>query len=270
MDEVIYSSEFKDVIELAKEKGLFLGSGNPNAKIIFIGKEAAIDREKAPSQYEREYSKNHIEWDLNFSTIKQFADIDDWFCLNCTPTYNPLFPYKGQKNTVESRNKEGIVIRGKGGTSRTWYNYQKIIDAVYYNHTPSEFINYHEKAFISEINEITGPYSNTIPKSLRRESIEKRKELFQNPFFKEFPISIIAVGHYARDFNIDLEDIFKMKYNEELSKKLSEGMNKEYINVHYNDLENPTKLLIHTNQLSMVSNELIFRLGKVCKDFLNL
>ena len=268
MNTITYSSEFKEAIN----KGLFLGTGNPNGKIVFIGKEAAIDEKLYPEQHKREIGNNICDWDNNYANEMQFSDIDNWFIRNSIPKYNPLYPYKGQKNTVESRNKEGEIVRGTGGTSKTWYNYQKIIDSVYFKDAPNNAINYHEFAFCTELNQVTGPYSKTIPKKIRKESIEKRKELFQEPFFKEFPITIVAVGHYVKDFNINLQDIFQMKFCEELSKEfskeLSGGLNKEYINVHFDDLEKPTKLLIHTNQLSMVSNELINRLGKICNDFL--
>lgn len=263
---MIYSSEFKEVIELSKDKGFFIGSGNPNAKILFIGKEAAIDEKLYPKQHKQELINNICDWENNYKNEMQFSDIDNWFIKQ---KYNPLYPYKGQKNTVESRNEEGEIVRGIGGTSKTWYNYQKIIDSVYFKDAQNNTINHHEYAFCSELNQVTGAYSNTIPKKIRKKSIDKRKELFQEPFFKEFPITIVAVGHYVRDFDINLQDVFQMKFDEKLSKNLSEGLNKEYINVHYDEIEKPTKLLIHTNQLSMVSNDLINRLGKICNDFLN-
>lgn len=265
MNLVNYNSEFKKTLQLAKKKEMFLGTGNPDAKIVFIGKEAAIDKKLNPKQHFREISNNTSDWENNDSNELQFSDIDNWFV---TPNYNPLYPYKGQKHTVESRNKEGEIIRGKGGTSKTWYNYQKIINSVYFTDVPNTIINYHEFAFCSELNQVTGPYSKTVPKKIRKESIDNRKELFQHPFFSEFPIIILAVGQYVRDFNIDLQDIFQMKFDEKLSKELSKELNKEFINVHVDDLENPTRLLIHTNQLSMVSNELVNRLGKFCNDFL--
>lgn len=268
MDKVIYSSQFKETIQLAKNKGLFLGIGNPNAPILILGKEAAIDKEKSILQYEQEYVKNNTDWDLNYSANMQFYDIDNWFIQDRFPVFNTLYPYRGQKNKVERRNKIGEIISGHGGTSKTWYNYQKIIDIIYFNAIPSELINFHEHAFCSELNQQTANYSKDIPKNKRAESIQLRKELFATTFFKDFTITIVAVGHYVRDFNLDLQDIFDMRYHEELSKTLSEGLNKEYINIHYDDSEKPTKILIHTNQLSMVSNDLVNRLGTICKDFL--
>lgn len=265
MDNIIYSSKFKGAIELAVKKKLFLGSGNPNAKILFVGKEAAINSIKATKQHEREITNNITDWVVNYQNNTQFSDVNNWFQ---NPIYNPLYPYKGQKNNIESRNKEGDIVRGHGGTSKTWYNYQKITNKLYFDTAQNNDINFHEYAFITELNQVTGSYSKEVPKKLRKESIEKRKELFKEPFFKDFPITIVAVGHYVRDFNIDLQDIFQMKFDEATSSKHSEGLSNEYINVHYDNEQNPTKLLIHTNQLSMVSNELLKRLGKICSAFL--
>ena len=265
MEKVVYTPSLKNTILYAKENNLFLGSGNPKGKLLIVGKEAAIDIQNCQQQYELEFKKNATDWENNLINETQFADVDNWFVKDC---YNPLYPYKGQKNTIESRSENGIIKRGHGGTSKTWYNYQKIIDTVYFNSTPSEHINFHEYAFCSELNQVTGSYSHQIPKQLREESIFKRRDLFQLPFFRSFPITIVAVGHYVRDFNIDLQDFFGLTYDAETSKKYSEGLKNEYINMHYDNLENPTKILIHTNQLSMVSNELVFRLGEISQAFL--
>lgn len=267
MNTTKYSSAFESAIELAKKNDLFLGSGNPSATILIIGKEAAIDKVKSKKQYEQEYLKNIADWEQNFSALTQFENIDNWFIQDRQPLFNSLYPYKGQKNTVESRNGAGDIIRGHFGTSKTWHNYQKIIESIYFNGNKNETINFHEYAFCSEFNQETGKYSKDLSKKIRSESIEKRKELFQKAFFRAFPITIVAVGHYVRDFNIDLQNLFKMKFHEGHSNEFTEGLKKEYINVHYDDLEKPTKLLIHTNQLSMVSNNLIHRLGQICNDF---
>lgn len=265
MERISYHSNFKNAIQLAKDKGFFLGSGNPNAKLLFIGKEAAIDSLNSSEQHKREICNNTQDWELNIQNNTQFSEVDNWFV---TPQYNPLYPYKGQRKAVESRNENGDIIGGKRGTSRTWFNYQKITDAIYFDGILLDTINFHEYAFLTELNQITGKYSKDVPKKIRKESIEKRKELLQTPFFKDFPIIIVAVGHYVRDFDIDLQDLFKVKFDKLSSEKYSKGLSKDFINIHFDNLEQPTKLLIHTNQLSMVSNELINRLGQICNDYL--
>ena len=42
-NELHFSSDFKDIITYCKEHELFLGSGNPNADILIIGKGSTID-----------------------------------------------------------------------------------------------------------------------------------------------------------------------------------------------------------------------------------
>lgn len=268
MQKIEYTGTFRKAVQFSKDKELFLGTGNPNAKLLFVGKEAAIDSDKSQQQYEQEFKKNATDWEHNFKSETQFDAIDNWFIGNRLPLYNPLYPYKGQKNTIESRSENGEIKRGHGGTSKTWYNYQKIIDTVYSNSEPSDYINFHEYVFCSELNQVTANYSHQIPKHIREESIFKRRDLFQEQFFRDFPITIVAVGHYVRDFEIDLQDFFGLVYDAETSRNYSEGLKNEYINVHYDTVDNPTKLLIHTNQLSMVSNELVQRLGAICKSFL--
>lgn len=268
MQKTTYTEVFKKAVQFSKDNELFLGSGNPNAKLLFIGKEAAIDMEKSEQQYVNEFKKNATDWESNCSNGTQPHAIDNWFMEGRLPTYNPLYPYKGQKNTIESRSANSEIIRGHGGTSKTWHNYQKIIDTMYFNGTPSAQITFHEYAFCSELNQVTANYSHQIPKNIREASILKRKALFQEPFFRGFPITIVAVGHYVKDFDIDLQDVFGSTYDAETSKKYSEGLKNEYINMHYDHPENPTRVLIHTNQLSMVSNALVLRLGDICRAFL--
>lgn len=268
MEQIIYSETFKNALQFSKTNKLFLGLGNPNAKILFIGKEAAIDKEASTLQYEIEVVNNVTNWEHNCEVNKQFDEVDNWFMDYGIPKYNPLYPYKGQKNTIHRHKNVEDKIISNGGTSKTWYNYQKIIDALFYNAIQSENINFHEHVFISELNQETGKYSHLVPKDKREKSIANRTSLLETSFFRDFPITIVAVGHYVRDFNIDLEVIFGMNYDNEKSKIYSEGLKNEYINIHFDSIEEPTKLLIHTNQLSTVSNELIKKIGVVCSLFL--
>lgn len=96
----------------------FIGTGNPLAKILIIGKEVAIDKDKNPDVYKKEILNNFNDWnnlvDFNLDTIKD----KDWY------NYSPLYPYKGQEFKII--NKEN----NNAGTSRTWYNYQKILNFI--------------------------------------------------------------------------------------------------------------------------------------------
>lgn len=262
MSKINYTDDFQKAVGL----NMFLGMGNPNGQILILGKEAAIDTSVSKNQYEREIENNIKDWNNNIKHQTSFSDVANWIQ---TGYYNPLYPYKGQLNKVESRDKSGKIIRGKAGTSKTWYNYQKISDCLFNAGKSSNDINFQEHFFISELNQETAKYSQLIAKEKREESIAKRVSLFETEFFRSFPVTIVAVGHYVRDFNINLESLFSVTYDATGSKKYSEGLKNEYLNIHFDNPQNPKRLLIHTNQLSMVSNDLVTRLGVICQSFLS-
>lgn len=261
-----YHSDFISMVEFANTNNLYVGTGNPSSKILIIGKEAAISSDNT-EQYNREMKDNGKDWFRNIETNTQFHGVSSWFEEH-PPMFNPLYPYKNQLNRIEMRNSQGNVTRGHGGTSKTWHNYQRLMDSIYNNGMKSTHINFHKYAFCSELNQVTGKYSKDVPRKERMDSIQERRELFNFSFFRSFPITIIAVGHYVRDFEIDLQKMFDVVYHEEHSKELSIGMSRDFINIHYGK-NDPYRLLIHTNQLSMVSSELTDRLGNICLRFLS-
>ncbi|AJA70502.1 hypothetical protein HX030_05000 [Myroides odoratimimus] len=246
---------------------LYIGKGNPNGTILFIGKEAAIDQQTNQEAYIRDIKKNNIQWIQNIEEQVTLKDIQNWAPLYLTQNYNPLYPYKGQLNKIESRDNLGNIIRGKGGTSSTWFYYQKIIDAVFFDHVKSEYINFHEKAFLTELSEASAKYSKDVDKHDRQLSLTLRQEFLTHEFYQNFPIVIVAAGHYVRNHQIDIEKIFNVKYDSETG-VIPIGKS-NFINIHYDDINQPKKLVIHTNQLSMgISNELIKELSSIIKDFL--
>ena len=100
-------------------------------------------------------------------------------------------------------------------------------------------------------------------KTLKKEFISKRQELFDHSFFKSFPVIIIASGHYTRDFEFDIENIFEVDFIE----KRETEIKKAWYNVHYS--KDSKRLLIHTRQLSTsVASELINDLGGIIKEHL--
>ncbi len=232
---------FKELVE-GNSANLYLGTGNPNSNILIIGKESAIDSVLNKEQYEREIVNNAIDWRRNLAEDTKQELVNSWFGSN--PSYNPLYPYKGQLNKIENK-KTGR----NGGTSTTFYNYQKLIDKLFNENQKSLNINFHEKCFITELNSATAEYSHLVNVEERNNSIEKRQDLLTHSFYQSFPIVIIAVGHYVRDFNIDIQNLFKVKFNAEIGTIPVSKTN--YINLHYDDLANPSRIVIHTNQLSI-------------------
>lgn len=90
----------------------------------------------------------------------------------------PLYPYKGQLTKRYRKDTSGIENKG---TSSTWVNYQKLFDLMI--NDQSEFINFHEHCFITELSDVPGKYSSYVKDVAKRNSILQRRELFESSFF---------------------------------------------------------------------------------------
>lgn len=251
---------FDDLV-INNEDNLYLGTGNPNSKILIIGKESAINIESNMEQYEREILKNAEDWRLNLSNKTKQESVPSWG--RNYPSYNPLYPYKGQLNKIENK-KTGR----NGGTSTTFYNYQKLIDKLFNQNQKSPKITFHEKCFITELNSASAKYSHLVKIDYRKDSIKSRQVLLRHSFYQSFPVVIIAVGHYVRDFNIDIQKLFKVDFDTETGTIPLSKTN--YINLHYDDLTNPSRIVIHTNQLSInITDILLDQLSDKIKKILS-
>lgn len=261
---MIYSENFKKILE--KYPSAYIGCGNPGAKILIIGKEAALDLQTDQNQHRLEISSNAGQWRENIKNQTGFEDVGRW-CDG--KDYNPLYPYKGQRFAIE---------RGKnnGGTSVTWYNYQKVVDAILGREHPGE-IDFFEHCFITEFNENSAKKSSGRSASERqkvRQSIGKRTSMFkEEAFFQDFPIVIAACGPYVDEFEISLENTFSVKKLTEEGMDIKPRKDRRPIDVYgvyRSDKETAgvKKLLIHANQLSMVSEGLIEKISKECRSFM--
>lgn len=247
-----YSKEFENLVY--SDQRDFIGVGNPNAKILIVGKEPAIEKENN-KQKNLEIDDNVKQWRYN---IKHNVDLSEVATLQFDESdinykYNPLYPYKGQEYKVRTRKNE----KSKG-TSKTWYQYQKLWNLIIYGQEHSRKIDYHEHCFSTELSTATEKYSSLVDDAKRSSSIEQRKLLLTHPFYQSFPIVILAVGHYPLNHNIDLESIFHTKWDGKTN-----PIGKFWYNIHHTSTDSP-KLLIHTNQLSMVSDDLIKAIAKEC------
>ena len=225
----------------------FIGTGNPLAKILIIGKEVAIDKDKNPDVYKKEILNNFNDWnnlvDFNLDTIKD----KDWY------NYSPLYPYKGQEFKII--NKEN----NNAGTSRTWYNYQKILKFITEG-TDNKFIDFHKNIFITEVN--SSPSLKTA--DANRDSIKFRKEhLLSSDFFQNFPIVIISgIGYFnIIDGNNEIENIFDVEFKEQ---KFANFSSQPYW-IHFN--KDRTKIVINTHQLSIgISDKLLKDIANEIKE----
>lgn len=255
-----YINEFKELLK--QHPFSYIGTGNPNSKILIIGKECAIDPDKEAQRHHIEVLNNPKDWVSNIEKKLNPEDIDNWFTTRC-PKYNPLYPYKGQ--LAKRYTKDALGVENKG-TSTTWVKYQKLIDLIIRpdNHR-SGSINFHEDSFITELSDVPGKYSSHVKDKDKRNSILQRSELLESSFFQQFPIVIVACGMDIRNYSINLEKIFNVKFQP--ATHFIRNIRSNWYNIHFGIGKHP-KILIHTNQLSMsISNQLLYEIAKHCKEF---
>lgn len=238
-----YSNDFIRLIKDTEKEKDFIGFGNPNAKILFVGKECALDLNNPRDKdvYERTNLPNWTHWNNNVNNLSITPDtVKEW---KKTGEFNPLFPYK----------KDNLPLG-----NCTWRNYQKIINLLYPEAT-SDFATFHQYSFLTEFNAVVSKYSERT--KVVEESIARRTEhVLSKAFFRQFPVVIVGCGHYVPQYHINLENIFDQKWVEptiNLKKN-------EWINIHKKD----GRLLIHTRQLSMCSDELLQTIVKYSKEYL--
>ena len=272
-----YPKEFENLINTTQEN--LIGWGNPNAKILIVGKESAIPvgkEEAGDKQYCREILNNKKIWDTNLNSdvsqdsieLCQFDERGN--ILNFTEeTYNPLYPYRGQQCCVRRVYKKDdriVKIACPKGTSMTWYNYQRLCDLIRNEPSmPTKINDFHRFVFTTELSVVAAKSSKDVNKTARKESIEARKVFFSNDFFKRFPIIILAAGNYPDMFSISHESFWgPVKSVTEINSPFSKGIYKvTYLN---GDVK---RMFIRTYQLSMVSNELLKEIADRCIDFKN-
>jgi hypothetical protein len=252
-----YNKDFLKAFDYCIANNLYLGLGNPKGKILLLGKETSNDK----VSFDEMSKINLTSWDDIISKNKSINDIG--FLED-----NALFPWKGQKYTIRSERKDG-KITGESGTSSTWYYYQYLTDQIYNRATKgkTDLIDFHEFCFQSEMNQLNAKKSSDIPKDdlLRINSIKEREKLFALNFFRNFQVIILASGHYHKDFDFDIQKTFGVKWTGKTN-VLSKG---NWYNLHYDNLEKPKRILIHTRQFStLITKELIETIANECREFI--
>lgn len=224
-----------------------MGTGNPESKILIIGKECAVDSKEqvdTDTLKRREYELLH----QNLNGWEAVIYPERFTAAQRTQAFPVLFPHPGQKNKPD-RNRNG-------GTSDTWVKYQKICDAVYHQGVPSETINFHDRIFITEMNQIPSAWSAHQDKWMRKESVARRQVMFREcRFFQQFPVVILACGPYPREMGFDIEETFRVQWDRQIR-----GKARQFYNLHQ---ASDHRIVIHTRQLSTdVSDGLIENLRR--------
>lgn len=233
----MYSEEFKEFVQNGVNNGYFVGTGNPNANILFIGKESAISEDNIEGK--KWYKKNATDWKNHITN-----------------------------NTCEilsySVPKEHVFRKEKSWGKNTWSKYQKLSDFIFSKDKKPYHIDFLENVFTTEINDSPNKNTNTANKN----NLNERKLLLkESKFIQNFPVIVLACSDYIKnnDEIREIDEIFGVHYKDEYEKKIYTKSN--WFFSHYND--DKTKLVIHTRQLSTnVMSELLANMGEVIRKHL--
>jgi hypothetical protein len=251
-----YKEDFRNVLQYCNNNDLYLGVGNPDAKILIIGKENTKDRVPQQEEPEEYLVRENLQcWNDIVANQITYDQLE----VDCRK-YNSLFPFKGQEMHIERKN------RCTCGTAPTWYYYQRLVDMIVKPSQepkkPHDPIDFHQYVFQTELSQIPLDSSDEATpeeRDRRRKSIEQRIKLLQEePFFKKFPIIIMPIGHYLEEFGIEIKDLFGLQWipNEKAN----------WCNIHLKEGED--RILIHTRQFSNgISYGLMRKIADACQNY---
>lgn len=258
-----YSTDFQNLVQYCTPEKIFIGYGNPNAKILIVGKEHAFFNSKTPdnplfyhyvyNQRNKDNNENISSWNKNIlECIEPNWDNMPEKCVN------PLYSHGAQPNTLNRNNN--------GGTSHTYLKYQKLYQFIFNEGQKMEHISFQKEFFITELSDIPTQKSFHDLKlnEIRKGAVKKRIDFFRQPFFDHFSVIIMAAGHYPKLYDFDMESIFNVEYKLDESFELGKG---NWCNIHYDS--GKKKILIHTRQLSTnVFDELLRKMAELIRPFI--
>jgi hypothetical protein len=229
-----YTKEFEELIKNSINHNQYVGLGNPNAKILFVGKEAGIP----------------IGTTISHGSANSWKEKNIDYSMRFIPTESNLRNHR-----------------------HTWQKYQKlynkIIEGLEIIESSKEDyeITFVENTFTTELSNLVAPSTNEA-KQLDgfKTELKKRKDFFwKSKFIQNFPIVLITASDntYIETYQGEVCQLFNVAFDKQL---VCSNSNKMW--VHYSKGKRP-KLVIHTRQLTNgASNELINKIAEVIVDFI--
>lgn len=235
---------FKDLVYSEKNNQNYIGMGNPNARILIIGREPShVDRD----EYRQDQEMNRDNWKI----IIEGKEIEG----RC----NPRRPFPNSKCIKDTGNNNG--------TAPTWIWYQKIIDLILGRKIQEPYrlrpVDFHDYCFHTDISSVAARSKGLTDKEAKKVSVTLRsEELFSHPFFRQFPIVILGFG-------TDVGQYVPLNWCQEyLGFSTSEVVKiQEKPMIWLNRDSTKGRILIHTYSLSQPSYEYIYQVCEIIKGF---
>lgn len=216
-----------ELFNLSNNHSQYIGTGNPNSKILFVGKEAGI---------------KSTETSIPGSATSWNAEVNSYLYTRYTPP----------KSIPEHRNG-----------NHTWQKYQKLFERIsnQINIENSKPKDLYEITFIEYIftTELSNLHANSSKLALKNadfnSNLAERKKIFwKSNFIQNFDIVVIFASdrRYIEKWKGEVQSLFDVVYDDEIQIKSEKG-SVQKIWVHYsnpNDNRHPPKLVLHTRQLT--------------------
>lgn len=236
-----YSKEFEKLIKNCVKDNSHIGTGNPEANILFVGQEAAFEEKT------EDYKSNAKQWQNKENQIYRFP--------------------------VEDKNSYLRKTWGKN----TWSKYQKLHDYIFEKKENPFYVDFLEKIFTTEMSDNPAKNNGIANKNPNFKSdLQKRKETFFNEdFIQNFSVVVLACSKYIQnnDKSREIDNIFNVSYVGDDFEVMNGLKGTKYYSrgnwyfLHLN--HEKTKLVIHTRQLSSnVNNDLLKDLGLIINNHL--
>lgn len=245
--------EFTDLIYSTENHQNYIGMGNPNARILIIGREPAHDlnTESGKENFHQDEELNRVNW----RNLIEGKPVEG----RC----NPRRPFPNQKCLSARISKGGIY---NDGTAATWVWYQKLVDLILgrvydrpYSLRPLDF---HDFCFHTDISSAAFKNLVATDRAAKDASVKERsRELFSQPFFRKFPIVILAIG-------TDVGKYVPLEWCEQVLgfpasqvvKEFDEDAGERMIWANH---DNGMRILVHTHCLSQPSWDYLERIRDI-------
>ena len=274
---------FKQLLTATKE---YVGCGNPNASILIIASEPAIDLKEDPKTEREKREKERHKWEIIENNEKWHKWLEEGVAetivhdgvIDDISRFSPRFPYKGQKYSVrlEVEKDEVTHIRSVAGTSKTWYNYQKLLDLVRgVNRSKAELLDFHDRCFTSELNSCCAKKSSEVDEEGRRSSIAKRagksNRFFSSDFFQGFPIVIVASRNYVHRYRdvFSVGELFGFPADSKrgMSVPTRKGGRNRHLDIYTRQGDFPKLLICCTHFANRMSEEYMKTIASTIREF---
>ena len=256
---------FVDLVYSKTENENYIGMGNPNAKILIIGREPAHDLKTEEGR-----EAHHQDQELNRTNWKNLIE-----GRPVEGRCNPRRPFPDQKccrRVVKYDNPDSPdrkIIYDNSGTASTWVWYQKLIYKLIDKDFQKDVVDFHDYCFHTDISSASAESLKTTNKDAKAKSVDERsKHLFNEEFFKQFPITILAIGTDVGKY-VPLnwcEEVLGFPRGEVVYKPLVDSKGEEWMIWLNKDSKNH-RILLHTYSLSQSSWEYIEKIRNlICEE----